>query len=118
MKKLSLSFQLLVAFLSMISCQIHLKSVYRTVPCDDSTKEMTTVWAVTIQWTGLLDWNTGLDDWTDTFLCKFLNKPIHIIKIIMYTPHLIATVCQEQNYSQNYDSSDSNDECEQNSIHS
>ena len=23
---------------------------------------------VTIQWTGLLDWNTGLDYWTDIFL--------------------------------------------------
>ena len=22
-------------------------------------------WAVTIQWTGLLDWNTGLDYWTE-----------------------------------------------------
>ena len=36
----------------------------------------------------------------------------------MYTPHLVATVCQEQNYSQNYDGSDINDECKQNSIHS
>ena len=25
-------------------------------------------WGVTIQWTGLLDWNTGLDYWTDIFL--------------------------------------------------
>ena len=25
-------------------------------------------WGVTIQWTGLLDWNTGLDYWTDLFL--------------------------------------------------
>ena len=23
---------------------------------------------VTIQWTGVLDWNTGLDYWTDIFL--------------------------------------------------
>ena len=27
-----------------------------------------TVKNVTIQWTGLLDWNTGLDYWTDIFL--------------------------------------------------
>ena len=25
-------------------------------------------YGVTIQWTGLLDWNTGLDYWTDIFL--------------------------------------------------
>jgi len=25
-------------------------------------------WGVYIHWTGLLDWNTGLDYWTDIFL--------------------------------------------------
>ena len=38
--------------------------------------------AVTIHWTGLLDWNTGLDYWTDifsflgTFLCFSLHSNI------------------------------------------
>ena len=27
-----------------------------------------TGWGVTNHWTGLLDWNTGLDYWTDIFL--------------------------------------------------
>jgi len=58
-----------------------------------------------------LDWTTGLTH----FCAHSSNKPIHAIRIIMYqvtyTPHLVATVFQEQK-------SDSNDECEQNSIHS
>ena len=29
---------------------------------------------VTIQWTGLLDWNTGLDYWTDIFLVPALRQ--------------------------------------------
>ena len=33
-----------------------------------SKSYITSVKSVTIQWTGLLDWNTGLDYWTDIFL--------------------------------------------------
>jgi len=45
-------------------------------------------------------------DWT-IGLTYFLNKPIHAIKTIIYTPHLVAMVCQEHSY----DGSDSNNEC-------
>ena len=38
---------------------------------------------VSIHWTGLLDWNTGLDYWTelfsflDKFLCLFVERSLH-----------------------------------------
>ena len=54
-------------------------------------------------WTGTLDWTTGLTH----FCVNSSNKPINAIKTMMYTPHQVATVCQEQNY----DGSDSNNEC-------
>ena len=39
--------------------------------------------AVTIHWTGLMDWNTGLDYWTelfsflDKFMCFFIERCLH-----------------------------------------
>jgi len=39
-----------------------------------------------------VDWNTGLDYWTDIFCVNSSNKPIHTIKTTMYTPHLVATI--------------------------
>ena len=40
---------------------IHLLQAHNTIP---QTGSLT---AVTIHWTGLLDWNTGLDYWTELF---------------------------------------------------
>ena len=43
-------------------------AVVPPLPCPSLTVHKYVHWGVTIQWTGLLDWNTGLDYWTDIFL--------------------------------------------------
>ena len=45
--------------------------------------EIQILWGVSIHWTGLLDWNIGLDHWTelfsflDKFLYLFLERSLH-----------------------------------------
>jgi len=68
---------------------------------------MQRIWVVTI----------GLEHWTGLthFCVNSLHKPIHAIKTIKYTSHLVRTHSLPR---MNYDGSDSSDECKQNSIHS
>jgi len=39
---------------------------------------------VSNHWTGLLDWNTGMDYWTDTFLRSHLNARNMVFAINVY----------------------------------